>query len=152
MPPEHRQRNTGGYTKERNIPGAVAGASLAGLNGASELLATPLLNQNIFPAVVQDFLDSFGNIDNARSRYKVVIFLDVAVIELLKPEAVGRLAIFVRVADLHPVPNLTLASQRCQGTDVGVHCCKHDSRVVHFASNIPRAIIPIDAQRINWLC
>lgn len=45
--PETGSRGTSGRaasSKMRDVPGAIAAASLAGLDGASELLATPLLD------------------------------------------------------------------------------------------------------------
>lgn len=47
--------------------------------------------------------------------------------------------------------NLTLASQRRQGTDVGVHCCEEGSCIGCLAANVSGAVEPIEAQCINGL-
>lgn len=146
-----REVQRGYRTRTDHIPGAICGAPLAGLDRASEFLATPLFNQHKLPALVKHLLDLFGHVDDARRRDQVVVLLDVAVVEFFEPEAVGVLAIGVRRADVNPMPNLTLATQGRQGCDVRVHCSKHDSSVRHLAANVPRPIVPIDAQCVDGL-
>lgn len=91
------------------VPGTIGGTPLAELNGASELLASPLLDQDKFPALIEDLLDSFRDVDNGSRRDEVVIFLNVPVIQLFVPEAVRDLAILLETGDFDAVPDLALA-------------------------------------------
>jgi hypothetical protein len=73
-------------TPHSRLPRAIAAAPFARLDGASELFATALLHQYIFPALVEDFFDSFRHVDDLRSWNQVVILLNISVVELFIPK------------------------------------------------------------------
>jgi len=133
----------------RYVPGTVAATSLAELDGASQLLTTPLLHQDELPALIEHLLDLVGNVDDAGGRDKVVILLDVAVVELLVPEAVGRFAELVHAVNLAAVHYAALAAQRRQRANVGVHRGEDLARVDGLAPDILRAVEPVDAYRVH---
>lgn len=134
------------------VPCAIAGASLAELNGASELLATPLLHQHKLPALVQHLLHRVWHVYYARRRYQVVVFLNVAVIQLLEPEAVWGLAILVHAWDVYAMADRAFPAKRRQRADVGMHGREKQPRVRRLASDVLWPVIPIDAHRVHLVC
>lgn len=132
-----------------DLPGTVITASLAELDSASQLLATPLLDEDIVPTLVQDLLDPVGDVDDRGRRDEIVVLLDVTVVELLVPEAVGRLAVLVHVGDLNAMPDLAFATQRGERADIRVHGRKDQTSVGDLAADVLGAVVPIDAQRVD---
>jgi len=133
-----------------DLPRAVAGTSLARLNRTGQLLAPALLHQNVLPALVEHLFDVLRYVDDLRRGDDLVILLNITVIQLLIPEAVGLAFVFGHVWDLALVPDLALAAQGCQRVDLGVHRGKNQARVLHLTANVLWSVVPIDAKRVNW--
>lgn len=134
--------------KDSNVPCTITAAPLAELHGASEFFATSLLNQDILPALIQDLFNPVRDIDNELCRNKVVVFLDVAVVELFKPEAVRGLAVLIHAVNFRAMPDLTFPAQGGQRADVGMHGSKHQSGIGRLAANILGSVVPVDTHRV----
>lgn len=126
-----------------------ATATLALLCSSREILSTPLLDQDVAPALVEHFFDAIGHIDDLESRDDLVVFLDVAVVELIEPEAVGLSAVLIQAGDFGLVLDCAFAAERSQRRNVRVHGGENRASVLSFAANIPRAVVPIHAQSID---
>lgn len=88
-------------------------APFALLCSSSEILATPLLDQDVAPSLVQYFLDAIRHVDDLEGRDNLVIFLNVAVVELVEPEAIGLLAKKVEAGNFGFVLDSAFAPKRC---------------------------------------
>lgn len=63
-------------------------ASLARFCSARQLLGPLRLNNDVFPTIIQDFLDSPRNIDHLLRRHDLVIPMNVSVEQLIVPKVV----------------------------------------------------------------
>ena len=77
--------------------------------------------------------------------------MDEAIENLVEPEAVLCLAVFVQITNLTPMQNLALAAEGSERAKVGVHCRVHQASVVVIALHISWPIKPVDSQRLYAL-
>lgn len=130
---------------------AKANTALAALNGTGQFLHAARLQANVLPSLVQGLLDLFGYVDDLRRGDDIVPAMDKAIEYLVKPETVFHFAIFIKIADLTSMQDLTFASERCDGAQVRVHGGIHQARIIVVALNISRTVKPVDSQRLDAL-
>ena len=75
-------------------------ASLASLDGTRQFFPLADLDQNEFPAFVEDFLDVSRNINDIFSRNDVVKTMDISVEHFVVPETIPRLLVTTQVLNL----------------------------------------------------
>lgn len=134
-----------------NLRGTKANTALAALDGTSKFFYPTRFQADVLPSLIQGLLNLVGHIDDLRRGDNIVPAMDEAIIYLIKPEAVLRFAVFIEIADLTSMQDLTFASERCDGAEIRMHGGVHQARIIVVALHISRTVEPVDAQRLDAL-
>ena len=88
------------------------------LASACKISTSSDFNEHKFPSRVEDFFDSWWDIDDLVGRYDLVVSVHVSVVELVEPETILSLPVRVHVGDSVQVLDVALASQGCERTGI----------------------------------
>jgi hypothetical protein len=80
----------------------------------------------------------------------VVVSVYVAIKEPLIPETIPRLTIFIDIIYFTAVEDTTLAPQRSQRADIGVHGSEDNASVGDLALDVPGSVVPVNTDRLDW--
>jgi hypothetical protein len=85
-------------------------ASLAALYRTGQFFYPTSLKADILPSLVERLLHLVGHVDDLRSGDDIIPPVDESIEDLVEPETIFCLAIFIEIANLTPVQNLAFAS------------------------------------------
>ena len=91
-------------------PCAKPYAAFAGFHGTRELFDTTCFKADVFPTLVKSLLDFVWNIDDLRNGDHLVPAMNETIEDLIEPEAVLVLSIFVKIINLASVQDLAFSS------------------------------------------
>lgn len=126
-----------------NLRSTKANAALAAFHSACQFFYPARLETDVFPSFIKCLLHLVRDVDDLRRGDDVVPAMDKSVEDLIEPEAVFCLSIFVEITNFAPVQYLTLASERRNGTQIRMHRGVHKARVIVVTLNVSRPIKPI---------